>query len=54
MPTVQGMGEQPHLLPAQQPGPKTTPQSGQPAGDDGHDPPPVDGGGPSHLSTFFV
>jgi hypothetical protein len=32
------MGEQPHLLPAQQPGPNTAPQLGQPAGDVGQAP----------------
>jgi hypothetical protein len=42
------------LLPAQQPGPNTAPQSGQPIGEFGHDPLFVPGGGPSHAMSFFV
>jgi hypothetical protein len=54
MPIVQGIGEQPHLLPLQQPGPNTAPQSGQPSGEVGHEPPLVPGGGPSHAPLFFL
>jgi hypothetical protein len=54
IPTVQGIGEQPHLLPLQHPGPNTTPQSGHPSGELGHEPPPVEGGGASHVVSFFM
>jgi hypothetical protein len=54
------MGEQPHLpvfTVLQQPGPKTGPQLGHPAGDVGQlpvDVPGAGGGGASHTLPFFV